>query len=166
MTSPLPQPPSASGRTNRRSYFQEGPMEEHTPTHYLPEQRRQSLPSSSSPQPQPQSQPQTQQTQTRPRPLASFAASLSRRGGEELLHVGFWVDGRGRPALRVLNAAAHLVVCSVLLAIVVQFLVRYRGKKSKYVWGAKPPIPPPLFFWGGGSFFSFFSSIFLLTPSC
>lgn len=116
MTSPQPQP-SASSRTNRRSYFQEGPMEEYTPAPSLREQRRQSLPSSSSPQP-------------RSLPLSSSVALVS-RPWREFLHFEFWADGRGRPVLRVLNAAAHLVVCSVLLAIVVEFMVRYRGQSRR-----------------------------------
>lgn len=47
--------------------------------------------------------------------------------------MGFWTNGKGRLRLRVLNAVFHLGLCCMLLAIMVEFMVRYRGGKQRCV---------------------------------
>lgn len=45
----------------------------------------------------------------------------------------FWTEGKGKLVLRVANATLHLGLCCALLAIMVEFMVRYRGHERRCV---------------------------------
>lgn len=57
----------------------------------------------------------------------------SRDGDRGRGRLCFWMDDRGRPVLRVLNAVVHLGLCAVLLAIMGEFMARYGGHSRRYV---------------------------------
>lgn len=45
-----------------------------------------------------------------------------------------WANGRkGKPILRIVNAVLHVGVCTVLLAIMIEFMLWYRGQKRRFV---------------------------------
>lgn len=44
-----------------------------------------------------------------------------------------WADGEGKVVLRVSNATLHLGLCFVLLVIMVEFMVRYQGRRRRCV---------------------------------
>lgn len=44
-----------------------------------------------------------------------------------------WVDGEGKVFLRMTNAMLHMGLCFVLFAIMVEFMVRYRGHRRRCV---------------------------------
>lgn len=56
-----------------------------------------------------------------------------REGARGWGHVRFWTDGEGRLGLRLVNAVLHLGLCCVLLAIMAEFMVRYRGGRRRCV---------------------------------
>lgn len=54
-------------------------------------------------------------------------------------HLMSWAHGRkGKPVLRVVNAILHAGLCTVLLAIMIEFMLWYRGQKRRFVHGLSP----------------------------